>query len=124
MSEEPLKFKEKFLFGISAIPDQLTYQIFQFLIFTYYFTVVKLPLVSILTGYIIWGIWNSVNDPIVGALSERTKQKKKWGKRRLYIIISVVPLSVLMILLFYVPFHTSDKSAEFIYFLIVIIVFD
>jgi GPH family glycoside/pentoside/hexuronide:cation symporter len=124
MSEEPLKFKEKFLFGISAIPDQLTYQVFQFLIFTYYFTVVKLPLVLILTGYIIWGIWNSVNDPIVGALSERTKYKKKYGKRRFYILVSVIPLSLLMILLFYVPFETSGKFAEFIYFLIIIVSFE
>ena len=53
MSEEPLKFKEKFLFGISAIPDQLTYQVFQFLVFTYYFTVVRLPLGLIMAGYII-----------------------------------------------------------------------
>lgn len=124
MSEEPLKFKEKFLFGISAIPDQLTYQVFQFLVFTYYFTVVRLPLVLIMTGYIIWGIWNSINDPLVGALSERTKYKKKWGKRRLYIIISVVPLSILMIFLFYMPFEASEKFAEFTYFLIVIVLFE
>ncbi|TFG07256.1 MAG: MFS transporter [Promethearchaeota archaeon] len=124
MSEKPLKFKEKFLFGISAIPDQLTYQLFQFLVFTYYFTVVKLPLVLIMTGYIIWGIWNSVNDPLVGALSEKTKHKKRWGKRRFYILISIIPLSFLMILLFYVPFDTSDKLVEFVYFLIVIISFE
>lgn len=124
MSEKPLKFKEKFLFGISAIPDQLTYQIFQFLIFTYYFTVVKLPLVLIMTGYIIWGIWNAVNDPLIGALSERTKHKKKWGKRRFYIIISVLPLSLIMVFLFYVPFETTDKFAEFTYFLITIVLFE
>ncbi|MBD3253544.1 MAG: MFS transporter [Candidatus Lokiarchaeota archaeon] len=124
MSEEPLKLKEKFLFGISAIPDQLTYQVFQFLIFTYYFTVVRLPLVLIVSAYIIWGVWNAVNDPLVGALSERTKHKKKFGKRRFFIIIAIFPLALLMIFLFYVPFETASKIPEFIYFLVVIVLFE
>ena len=122
MSKQSSRFKRSFLFGISAIPDQLTYQIFQFLIFTFYFTVVRLPFEYLATGYIIWGIWNAINDPLIGALSERTTYKKKLGKRRFYIIISVVPLSLMMILLFYVPFDTS--FAKFIYFLVVIMLFE
>lgn len=124
MSEEPLEFKEKFLFGISAIPDQLTYQVFQFLVFTFYFTVVRLPLILVTLGYIIWAIWNSINDPLIGALSERTKYKKKWGKRRFYILISIIPLSLLMIFLFFMPFTTNEKLAEFAYFMTIIILFE
>ena len=122
MSKQSTGFKRRFLFGISAVPDQLTYQIFQFLIFTFYFTVVRLPFEYLATGYIIWGVWNSINDPLLGAISERTTYKKKLGKRKFYIIISVVPLSLMMILLFYVPFETS--IAKFVYFLIVIILFE
>lgn len=122
MSKESTGTKRKFLFGISAIPDQLTYQIFQFLIFTFYFTVVRLPIVLLATGYIIWGIWNAINDPLLGALSERTTYKKKLGKRRFYIIISILPLSIIMILLFYNPFDIS--IAKFVYFVIVIILFE
>ena len=73
MSEEPLTTKEKFLFGLSSFPDQFTYQIFQFLIFTFYFTVIRIPTALMLTAYILWGIWNAINDPVLGALSERTK---------------------------------------------------
>lgn len=122
MSKQSIGFKRKFLFGLSAIPDQLTYQIFQFLIFTFYFTVVRLPFEYLAIGYIIWGIWNAINDPMLGAISERTSYKKKLGKRKFYIIISVVPLSLMMILLFYTPFQTPN--AKFIYFLIVIILFE
>jgi len=122
MSKKSTGIKRRFLFGISAIPDQLTYQIFQFLIFTFYFTVVRLPLVLLVTGYIIWGIWNALNDPLIGALSERTTYKKKLGKRKFYIIISVLPLSLIMILLFFNPFETP--VAKFIYFLITILIFE
>ena len=124
MSEEKLTFKKKFLFGLSAFPDQLTYQIFQFLIFTFYFTVVKIPLPLMMFTYILWGIWNAVNDPMLGALSERTKQRGKWGKRRFYLILSIIPLCVMMIIIFYVPFNTSDKTLEFIYFLSTIVIFE
>ncbi len=124
MSEEKLTFKKKFLFGLSAFPDQLTYQIFQFLIFTFYFTVVKIPLPLMIITYVIWGIWNAINDPMLGAISERTKHRGKWGKRRFYLLISIIPLCVMVILMFYVPFNTSDKMSEFIYFLSTIVIFE
>lgn len=124
MSEEPLTTKEKFLFGLSSFPDQFTYQIFQFLIFTFYFTVIRIPTPLMLTAYILWGIWNAINDPVLGALSERTKYRGKWGKRKFYLLISIIPLCIMMILLFFVPFETSDKIVEFVYFLITIIVFE
>jgi len=124
MSEEKLPFKEKFLFGLSAIPDQLTYQIFQFLIFTFYFTVVRIPTPLMILGYVLWGVWNAFNDPMLGALSERTKFRGKWGKRKFYLLISIIPLCLSMIFLFFVPFDTSAKLAEFFYFLFIIIVFE
>lgn len=124
MSEEKLTFKKKFLFGLSAFPDQLTYQIFQFLIFTFYFTVVLIPLPLMIITYVIWGIWNAVNDPMLGALSERTKHRGKWGKRKFYLLISIIPLCVMVVLMFYVPFNTSDKMLEFTYFLSTIVIFE
>ncbi|MHA1104505.1 MAG: MFS transporter [Promethearchaeota archaeon] len=124
MSEEKLTFKKKFLFGLSAFPDQLTYQIFQFLIFTFYFTVVKIPLLFMIITYVFWGIWNAINDPMLGALSERTKHRGKWGKRRFYLLISIIPLCIMVILMFYVPFNTSDKILEFAYFFSTIVIFE
>lgn len=124
MSEEKLTFKKKFLFGLSAFPDQLTYQIFQFLIFTFYFTVVLIPLDLMIVTYVIWGVWNAINDPMLGALSERTKHRGKLGKRKLYLLISIIPLCAMVVLMFYVPFNTSDKIPEFIYFLSTIVIFE
>jgi len=124
MSEEKLTFKKKFLFGLSAFPDQLTYQIFQFLIFTFYFTVILIPLDLMIITYVLWGIWNAVNDPMLGALSERTKNRGKWGKRKFYLLISIIPLCIMVVLMFYVPFTTGDKMLEFIYFLVTIVIFE
>jgi len=124
MSEDLLTFKKKFLFGISAIPDQMTYQAFSLYMFTFYFAVVDIGLFLTWIGFIIWTIWNMINDPLLGALSDRTKHKGKWGKRRYYLIISIIPLSLTMIFLFVVPFATSAKLVEFSYFLFIIILFE
>lgn len=119
MSEDTLGLKDKFCFGLSAIPDQLTYQAFQFLIFTFYFCVIGLDITVMTLIYILWGIWNAVNDPVLGALSDRTKQKGKWGKRKFYLTLSIGPLCLMMIFLFTVP-----TGMEVFYFLFIIFLFE
>ncbi len=119
MSDEPKSLKKKFLFGLSAFPDQLTYQAFTVLVFTYYFAVVGIPIFQMWMGFVAWGIWNAINDPLLGALSDRTKQKGKLGKRKFYLVISVIPLCLMMIFLFTVPAHI-----EFFYFLFIIFLFE
>ncbi|KKL66412.1 hypothetical protein LCGC14_2145250, partial [marine sediment metagenome] len=100
-------------------PDQLTYQAFTIYVFTFYFAVVGLTMAEIWIGFILWGFWNMINDPLLGALSERTKQKGKLGKRKLYLIISFIPLSLMMILLYTVP-----ANFELIYFIFIIFAFE
>ena len=120
MTIDPKTMKTKTIFGMSAVPDQLTYQAFSFLIFTYYFAVVGLSMVLMWLGYIIWGVWNAFNDPMLGALSDKTRQK--WG-RKIYIIVSFIPLSLMMIFLFTPPL-ANDQMINFFYFLFVILLFE
>lgn len=119
MSERKLSFKEKALFATSSFPDQMTYQAFTIYVFTFYFAVVGLSMFEMWIGFILWGVWNMVNDPLLGALSERTKQKGRLGKRKFYLIISFVPLSLMMVLLYTVP-----AGFEFMYFILIIFTFE
>ena len=99
-SNGELTTKKKLLFGISAIPDQMTYQAFSLYIFTFYFAVIDIGLFLTWLGFIIWTGWNMINDPLLGALSDRTRHRGKWGKRKFYLLISIIPLSLAMIFLF------------------------
>ena len=119
MSERKISLKKKILFGTSAFPDQLTYQAFTIYVFTFYFAVVGLSMLDMWIGFVLWGIWNMFNDPILGALSEKTKQKGKLGKRKFYLIISFVPLSLIMIFLFTTPYNF-----KFWYFIFIIFTFE
>lgn len=118
MSEDSKTFKDRFFFGLNGFPDQMTYQIFQLLVFTYYFAVIQIDLLLMLLAYIIWGIWNAINDPFLGSLSDR-KKYGRLGKRKFFIIISFVPLCLMMIFLFTVP-----VGLEIFYFLLIIITFE
>ncbi len=122
MSVESKSSKKRFLFGLSAFPDQLTYQSFTILVFTYYFAVVGIPIFQMWLAFVIWGVWNAINDPLLGSLSDRTKQKGKMGKRRFYMLISLIPLSLIMIILFAVPI--GDLTVSFIYFIVTIMTFE
>jgi glycoside/pentoside/hexuronide:cation symporter, GPH family len=108
-------------FAAGEVGDGVAYQTFSFLIFTFYFTVVKLPLNYITTGFIIWSIWNSFNDPLIGFLSDKTKHKK--GRRIIWMTVSVIPLALVLILLFTPPLN-SPNNLKVAYFMILLFVFD
>lgn len=120
-SEVPLKLKLGF--SIGEIADMIAYQGFSFLIFTFYFAVMKLPVNTITLIFIVWSIFNAFNDPILGTISDRTKTKKfGGGRRRPWMVVMTVPLAIIMILLFTPPSGNSTYTA--IYFFIIICVFD
>ncbi len=95
----------RFAYGMGEIPDMIAYQGFTFLIFTFYSAVMRVEINAITVVYIIWTLWNSLNDVIFGTLSDRTRMKKFFGggRRKPYMIMMLIPLSVIMVLLFTAP---------------------
>lgn len=72
-------------------------------VFFLYFLTSVVGLRPALAGTVVFigRLWDAVNDPIVGWLSDRTQSL--WGRRYPWMIVGVIPLAVLVWLLWSVP---------------------
>ena len=71
---------------------------------------------------LIYGVWNAINDPIAGFISDSTKTR--WGRRIPYILFGAIPFGVVYFLIWATPFNSSSMLPLFLYFLFFICLFD
>ena len=70
--------------------------------------------------FMIFAIWNTINDPIFGFISDRTKSR--WGRRRPFIIF-ITPVMVVGIIMIFFPWGTGF-TFFFIWILLALFVYD
>ncbi|MHA1374548.1 MAG: MFS transporter [Promethearchaeota archaeon] len=124
VERKKFSYKKAVSYSIGQLSDISSYQAFTFLTFTYYFAVVKIGIVPISIGFIIWSIWNSFNDTFIGYLSDKTHTR--WGRRFPWIMLSLFPIALIMFLLFTPPFIFGivGKLINYVYFIFIIIIFE
>jgi GPH family glycoside/pentoside/hexuronide:cation symporter len=123
MFQEKLPLKSKLAYGGLGAGISLPSQI-AFSAITFFYTV-KLGLSLELSGigWLIFSVWNAVNDPLFGFLGDRTKSEK-YGRRIPYIRFGA-PIYGILFILCWIPFvNINDQLALFINFVIVLFTFD
>ena len=72
------------------------------------------------TIFLIAKIWDAVNDPIIGTLTDRTKSR--WGRRRPWLLFAAIPFGLAFFLQWIVP--PMGDTGKFFYYLVVAILLD
>jgi GPH family glycoside/pentoside/hexuronide:cation symporter len=114
--------KGHFLYSLGAVPSALPYNMISSFFVFFYVTVRHLDLT--LSGWIwvIYGIWNAINDPLIGFYMD--KKKTKWGRRVPYIVIGTIPFTIGFIFLWWVPYSSSEQTFIFLHALLMLFLFD
>lgn len=92
-------------------------------LFWLFFTVSVIGVDIQLAGFafIIGRIWDGINDPLVGMLSDR--YRSRWGRRRPFMLIGAIPFGVGFFLMFNQPPFSSDIAIA-LYYAIIFILYD
>lgn len=105
---EPLTLREKLAYGLGDFGANLIGQTqITFLLF-FYTDVVAISAGTAGMILLVSRILDAINDPIVGALSDRTSSR--WGKYRPWILASAVPLAATLVLCYTIPDVSDTKK--------------
>ena len=122
MSEKKVSTKTKLSFAIGNIGGLAIGQASILLLYSYYFLYLKVPLspIGISLILMVYGIWDALNEPLIGHISDNTRTR--WGRRKPFIIIGMVPLIIFSFLIFTPP--TNDPIASTVYLVIILILYE
>lgn len=105
---EQIKMKEKIGYGFGDFASSMFWKLFSMFLMIYYTDVVELSPASVGTMFLLTRLWDGLNDPIMGIISDRTKSSM--GKFRPYLLWVAIPFAVIGVMTFSSPdFGPSGK---------------
>ncbi|NHJ24243.1 MAG: MFS transporter [Candidatus Lokiarchaeota archaeon] len=91
-------------YSSSGFWSMFAWSVFGSYVFFFYEVAVGLNAIYIASAMIIFTLWDAVNDPLIGYLTDRRfKFTRKIGKRFPWIVMGIIPASFIFILLFMPP---------------------
>jgi GPH family glycoside/pentoside/hexuronide:cation symporter len=115
-----LTFNEKLAYGAGDLGTSITTNILSFFLLFFFTNVAGLDPALAGLVLLIGKIFDAINDPIIGVLSDRTKSKM--GRRLPWMIYAAIPFGLSFLAQWLVP--STDKMVLFWYYAIVAIVFN
>jgi GPH family glycoside/pentoside/hexuronide:cation symporter len=101
MEQQKLPVSVKLGYGVCDLGGSLLFMVLAFWLLIYLTDTVGIAAGLAGTVVMIGRIWDAINDPIVGYVSDRTRTR--WGRRRPYIFLGSIPMFLAMWILFTNP---------------------
>ena len=104
LEKEDFSTKIQTSFGVGYFFRSFLLTVFSTRVFAFYENEVRLDVTLVLIAYIIYGLWNMFNDPLIGYISDRPNRFwNRWGRRFPWIFMSGIPYSLSIIIIFTPP---------------------
>src|SRR3989339_979284 len=118
-----MKFLRKLAYSSGAVATALSYQAFTTYVIFFYVDGLKFPPYLAAIAILIYGIWNAINDPLMGYISDHTHSR--WGRRVPYIAFGAIPFGLAYFLIWVPPFDSINQlGLLFTYFVLALCLFD
>ena len=108
------------LYSLGAVPSALPYNMIGSWLLTFYTIYSGLSLIEFGLLFMFYGIWNAINDPLIGYYMD--KLKPKGGRRVPWIIYGTIPMTIGFMALWWVPY--SDTGLVFLHGFLMLFLFD
>ncbi len=116
LSSRP-SFLKTLSFSVAELNFEVLSGIFSMYLFLFWETEIKLNPFLISAGYTIYAIWNAINDPLIGYLTDKPRSYwTKSGKRFPLILIAGIPFSLMLVLIFNIPAWDMENQ-RILYFI-------
>ncbi len=116
-----LNFLTKLAFGAGDMGTGMTANLVAFSFLAFLTNVAGLSPGKASLILVIGKIWDAINDPLVGFLSDRTRSR--WGRRHIWMLMGSIPFGISFGLLWFVPGSGISENLKFAYYLVVSIIF-
>jgi len=106
-----LDLKTKLAYGAGDLGPAITANISIFFLLVFFTNVAGIPAGLAGSVLLIGKIWDAVNDPMVGVLTDKTKSRR-WGRRLPWMFYGAIPFGIFFFLQWIVPQFSSDRSSN------------
>lgn len=108
MKTDKVTLKEKIGYGLGDAASSMFWKLFGMYLLFFYTDIFGIEAGIVGTMFLVTRIWDSLFDPVVGVISDRTETK--WGKFRPYLLWVAIPFGLMGVLTFTTPdFSVTGK---------------
>ena len=101
-------FISKLAYGFGDLGCNFSWMFVGNFLMIFYTDVCGIPMAAVSMLMLISRVWDAVNDPVIGALSDRTKTR--WGRYRPWLLIGAPLTAIVLVLTFWAHPDWSDNA--------------